>query len=326
MKTEEIIDRLRNPQKYAQPTKSPSKKEDWEPGPLREKTHIIGNLFIAILVTGIVFLLAVTWKITLREKRQADNLAATVTPQQVEGLSADEDFNPRKGVTYVKIQEGQDRNVAVEELGTTLPIISSANYQSITPSNYSIIGMAPWALTTNFASNINDTQMIRYLLNRPEVGEAFIAREDVSPLLQDAQLLAALAQNEQAVSDFFNDTTVQQVLANEEMVRTVAGSRFVSLLLTSKAVKHFRDNPKEAVLLINSSPTLSSLRQNSGVRKAVEENYYLKSIAAQLLAAPAVRTATPAKQGANASTKKVTSSTPKKTTAQKKTSKAKARK
>ena len=284
MKTEEIIERLRHPRKYK--AKAAQKEQNAASAtkqPHNQSSNLPGWIAPTLAITVIVAI-ALTWMSVLNAKNKAENLAAALDPKQVEGLTYEEaDFNPAKDITYVQITEGSDRNVAVDTLGTTLPIISRYNYQAITPKNYEIIGLAPWALTENFAANLEDPALIQYLLNRPEVGQAFISRTDVAPLLEDPQLLAALSQDEKALNAFFNSEVVQKVLANEQMVRVVGASRFMSHLIISKAVKYYSDRPQEAVKLIEASPTLSALRQNPGVRQTVEENRYLKPIATQLL-------------------------------------------
>lgn len=283
MKPEEIIERLRHPRKSnagpapAGPSAASATSQQGK-DPINFFAWVVPALFAGVL--GIIL---VTWLFVLHAKNKADNLTQALEPSQIAGLAYDTEFNPSKDVTYVQITEGSDRNVSVDTLGTTLPIISRYNYQAITPSNYKIIGMAPWALTENFSANLQDPELIQYLLNRSEVGEAFIARADVAPLLEDPQLLAALAQDEATLNEFFSSKTIAQMLENEQMVRAVGGSRFMSHLLVSKAVKYYRDHPQEATKLINASPTLRALRQNPGVRQAVEENYYLKPIAKQLL-------------------------------------------
>ena len=282
MKTEEIIDRLRNPQKYNKQAIAKQKKEQ-AAQVIRTQKYTFFNLLALGVAAAVLGIAAIVWLITLNAKNRAEDISAALDPQIVQGLAANADFNPNKDVTYVQIYEGQDRNVAVDELGTTLPIINRFNYQAITPKNYGIIGMAPWALTENFAANLNDTDMIHYLLNRKEVGEAFITRSDVAPLLADPQLLAAFTQDTQKLNEFFESEVVKQVLANPDLVRKIGTSRFISYLLTSKAVKYYRDHPNEAVKIITANPQLNALRQNPGVRQAVTSNYYLKSIAPQLL-------------------------------------------
>lgn len=288
MKTEEIIERLRHPKKYIskaakQKAASPSASQT------AGQESLLPVWIVPIIVLCILAALFVTWTFMLNAKRRAENVAEALDPKQVEGLTYDTDFNPSKDVTYVQIVEGSDRNVAVDTLGTTLPIISRFNYQAITPENYKIIGLAPWALTENFAANLEDPAIIQYLLNRQEVDEAFVSRVDVAPILEDPQLLAALAQDNKTLDEFFNSEVIQKILANEQMVRVIGASRFMSHLLISPAVKYYRDRPQEAAKLIKSSPTLNALRQNPGVRQAVQENRYLKPIAALLLG-----TATPA--------------------------------
>lgn len=294
MKTEEIIDRLRNPQKYhKKATSSPKQTAQATPdAPDTSSTTSINRLAILVAVC-ILVVAGMVWLVMLNAKSRAEDISSGLDPKMVQGLSANTDFNPSTGVTYVQINEGQDRNVAVDELGTTLPIINRYNYQAITPKNYGIIGMAPWALTENFAANVNDPDLIAYLLNRKEVAEAFIARNDVAPLLADPQLLAAFAQDNEKLTEFFESDVVKQVLANPTMVRKIGGSRLMSHLLISKAVKFYRDRPAEAAQLIASSPVLNALRQNAGVRQAVQENHYLKPIAAQILG-PAPRGYAPA--------------------------------
>ncbi len=283
MKTEEIIDRLRHPQKYYKMPATLQKDvlQTQEPRPLKE--HSFLTMLALGLAAAVVVIAALVWLITSNLKTRADNILDSINPQQLQGPAAQAEFNPSKNVTYVQIYEGQDRNVAVDELGTTLPVINRFNFQSITAKNYGIIGMAPWALTENLSANIKDPELIRYLLNRQEVGEAFITRGDVAPLLADPQLLAAFAQDAAAMNDFFYSDVVQQILANPELVRKIGGSRFMSYLLTSKAVKYYRDHPQEAVKIIHANPVLEDLQQNPAVRQAVTENYYLKSIAPQLL-------------------------------------------
>ncbi|MBR2081960.1 MAG: hypothetical protein IJ876_02990 [Elusimicrobiaceae bacterium] len=282
MKTEEIIDRLRNPQKYNQKVVAAEKKAQ-EEQEVRTQNHTFLNMLAWGMVICALGAAAIVMLSVLNAKNRAEDITAALDPKNIQGLASNTDFNPSKDVTYVQIYEGQDRNVAVDELGTTLPIINRFNYQSITPKNYGIIGMAPWALTENFASNIKDPEIIRYLLNREEVAKAFISRNDVAPLLEDPQLLAAFTQDTVKLNEFFESNTVKQVLTNPDIVRKIGGSRFMSYLLTSKSIKYYRDHPAEAIKVINASPALSALRQNAGIRQAVTENYYLKSIASQLL-------------------------------------------
>ena len=293
MKTEEIIDRLRNPQKYnpqaapaAQATPTATRQ-----GAKDDSTSL--NLLAVVIALGVLIVAALVWFVMINAKSRAEDISTALDPNAIEGLSANTDFNPSLGVTYVQINEGQDRNVAVDELGTTLPIINRFNYQAITPKNYGIIGMAPWALTENFTANINDPDLLSYLLNRPEVAEGFISRADVAPLLEDPQLLAAFVQDTAKMNEFFGSEIVKQVLANPDLVHKIGASRFMSYLLISKAVKYYRSHPDEAVKIITSNPQLNALRQNPGVRQALANNHYLKTIAPQLLG-PAARGYAPA--------------------------------
>ncbi|MBO5911070.1 MAG: hypothetical protein J6Q05_02620 [Elusimicrobiaceae bacterium] len=307
MKTEEIIERLRNPQKYNKQAVAQEKKEQ-AAQEVRTQKHTFLNMLAFGITAGVLVIAAIVWLVTLNAKNRAEDLSTALDPKAVQGLVSNTEFNPNQGVTYIQIYEGQDRNVAVDELGTTLPIINRFNYQAITPKNYGIIGMAPWALTENFAANLNDVDIIHYLLNRKEVAEAFTGRNDVAPLLEDPQLLAAFTQDTAKLNEFFESDVVKQVLANPALVRKIGGSRFMSYLLTSKAIKYYREHPQEAVKVINASPALSALRQNPGVRQTVSENYYLKGIASQLLG-PATRayapsTSTPTKAPAKKKSKK----------------------
>lgn len=295
MQTEEIIDRLRNPQKYNKMPPTLQKQAQQEVEKARApKTHKLSSLLAMGITVCVVAIAALVLLAMLNAKNKAENLTAALDPNQIKGLSYETDFNPNKNVTYVQIYEGQDRNVAVDQLGTTLPIISRYNYQAITPKNYGVIGAAPWALTSNFEANLQDVEIIRYLLNRKEVGEAFIARPDVAPLLEDPKLLAAFVQDQAKLQEFFESDVVKKVFSNPVMLQTISGSLFMSHLLTSKALKYYRNHPQEAIAIIHASPVLQSVAQYPGVRKAVETNFYLKQIAPQLLAASPVKTAPPA--------------------------------
>jgi len=288
--TQEIIKRLRQPAavrqqaaaKQAAAAVAAAEEKVWG-GWIRKRDVpmvIIGISCLGLfLITQLFFLLA---------KNRAENMVAALDPGQVEGLTIDEDeFNPNTAVTYVQVSEGQDRNVTnVSNAGASLPVISRFNIKNFTESNYTIIGKAPWALTTNFSANINDPVLMRKLLDNEDMIQAFLARADVAPLLDDPQLLIAFAKDEREMADFFNNETVQQVLANEQMVRTFAGSRFMGHLLISRSAKYLRAHPQEAVAVIDASPSLRVLRSNAGVRKAVEENPKLGKLAATLLNGP----------------------------------------
>ena len=284
MDTEEIIKRLKNPEQYrtTQPSVSTNPVGEEKLMPLKPARRKIGlETIVGVVIGG---LLIVTLYLLFMSSNKAENVTAALDPEQVQGLSlAEAEFNPNSDVTYVEVHEGQDRSVMVTELGSTLPIISRFNYQTMTDKNFEIIGAAPWALTTNFSSNISDPEIIQYLLGKEKMINAFLARPDVAPMLEDPKMLEALTKDDATIKDFFTNQTVQAVLADPQMVRVVAGSRFMSHLLISKAVKYFRDRPQEALALIQANPYLEQVRQNPNVQAAVKENPYLKKIAGTLL-------------------------------------------
>ena len=300
MKKEELMKLLRNPAKYRKEKQalkqSGASQESSKQSVQRKQDQILLGV-----VLGVGALLVLTLWVMTSSQKKADDLTAALDPEQVKGLFVENtEFNPNTGVTYVQVREGQDRNVSVSNLGTTLPIISRFNYRSFTPENYEVIGAAPWALTTNFSSNLADPELMRYLLSKDEMINAFLARPDVEPLLEDPQLLLAFTKDNAAMEEFFDSDTVKSVISNEKMLRSVAGSRFMSYLLISKAVKYFRDRPKEAAAIIDANPYLKELQQNPNIQLAVKENPYLKNIASILLksaSSPAknsVQTAKPA--------------------------------
>ncbi len=296
MKTEEIIERLKNPQQYrqAQSAVQPADTaKQTSQTPVKTTPRKTG--LETMVVCGVIVLFFITVLFWVMSKHRAENLTAALDPDQVKGLTLDEaEFNPNTEVTYVEVREGQDRNVAVSNLGSTLPIISRFNFKTLTDKNYEIIGAAPWALTTNFEANISDPQMMGYLLANDTMIQAFITRSDVEPLLEDPQLLHAFVEDQAAMQEFFSSDIVQQVLANEQMVRTVMGSRFASFLLVSKSGKYWRNHAQEAAQVIGQIPSLAALRANPGVVTAVKENPYLKQWADILLAMPATPAANPA--------------------------------
>ena len=292
LSTEEIIKRLRQPVSTSKAGTANASVSFGTPnaaqGPDEEKVlggYVRKSDFPLVVIGGICLVLVlITLAFFLMAKNRAEDLVAALDPGQVEGLKVEaNEFNPNTEVTYIRVQEGQDRNVAVDNLGSTLPIISRFNLKTFTPDNYKMVGAAPWALTTNFAANMNDPALMRILLDNDTMIQAFLARADVEPLLEDPQMLLAFANDEEGLADFFGSDTVQQVLNNEQMLRSTMGSRFVGYLLVSRSGKYFREHPQEAIALINSSPTLNGLRSNPAVRKAVEENPKLSSLASRLL-------------------------------------------
>ncbi len=312
MKKEELMKLLRNPAQY----RKNKKKAGASSAPTaaqvqaREEKKKQDTVLLGVGV-GVALLVLLTFVFVLSAKNRAENLAAALDPAQLQGLAlADKEFNPNTGVQVVQVQEGHDRSVAVTQLGSTLPIISRFNFKTLTPQSYEVIGAAPWALTTNFASNITDPDLMRYLLANDKMIQAFLNRPDVEPLLSDPQMLVAFASDEKTLQEFFESDVVKQVLASDKMVQAVAGSRWMSYLLISQAGKYFRKNPQEAAAVIRNSPALQRLRSNSYVRAAVQNNRYLKSVASVLLGVqaplenkPKITAKTPA-QPAKKTTKK----------------------
>ncbi len=284
MKKEDLMKLLRNPAKYRKANR-PADAAAVQAAAEKKASHKMQDTLMLGVGVGVVALICITLLIIMHAKNRAENLTAALDPEQIEGLSvAGTAFDPSVGaVTYIQVQEGQDRNVAVSNLGSTLPIISRFNYKAFTPTNYEIIGAAPWALTTNFSSNMSDPDLMRYLLSNDDMIKAFLERPDVAPLLEDPQKLLAYTKNKEAMAEFFDSDTVKGVLANQQMLRSVAGSRFMSYLLISKSVKYFRDRPQEAAAIIAANPYLKELRDNPNVQVAVKENPYLKKIAPVLL-------------------------------------------
>ena len=316
LSTEEIMERLRHPAAHvkqaapAQQSKQPVQPEK------TENKKVLGGLVRAkdlpLVIIGVSCLLAVVISFFsfLNVKNKADDVVYSLDTNQIEGLKVGVDeFNPNKDVTYVQVREGRDRNVTnVSNVGSSLPIISRFNLKTFTPKSYELIGAAPWALTTNFSANMGDPALMRTLLDNEDMIQAFLARADVAPLLEDPQLLLSFAKDEKAMADFFGSEVVSQVLADEQMLRNTAGSRFMSYLLISRSGKYFRARPEEALAVINKSHTLSNLRNNAAVRKAIEENPKLGPLASKLLApVPAVAAAAPTTE------KKPTSTSGKKT-------------
>ena len=279
MDKEKLMALLRNPKKFRKQKEQAQQQNPAQEGEGKDASSK-AMLFAA---GGVVLLVAVTLLVISSSRNRADNIASFLDPAVLKGLSVDASFNPNTGTRYIQIQEGQDRNVNVKELGTTLPVISRYNYKALTPNNYKIIGEAPYALSINVSSNIDDPDLLRYLFNQDETAKAFIARPDVAPLLADPVALAKLALDEQKVKSFLADETVQQVLNSPQLVNALAGSRLFSYILISKGIKYYRDRPAEAAKIINTNPALAALKKNANIRKAISENTYLEKIAPILL-------------------------------------------
>ncbi len=308
MDNEEVLDRLRNPAKYRKnragsAAASQGEAREGAQVPLRSKPV---PLFLWAVIAG---LMVVTGLIVLYSQHRAEDLTSSLDKDKIKGLAVKtSEFQPNTGVTYVQVQEGQDRNVAVSNLGSTLPVLSRFNLKTFTTQNYETVGAAPWALTENFSSNIKDPELMAYLLNNDNMSKAFIERPDVEPLLSDPQMLQAFAQDQETVADFFESDIVKAVIADEAMLRAVLNSRFVSYLLISKSAKYFRDHPQEALVVIDGNPHLKALKQNKIIQAWAKENRFLKKAAAELFAD---------KKQAAASSKTTTDTKKKKTTRKK---------
>lgn len=275
------MDLLRNPQKYQK--KTPQQQIQEAVKETSTLAHKKQNNFATWVGIGVFGLVAVSLLFLVNSQKKVDNIAASLDPAAVQGLIVDQPFSPFITKKYVQISEGHDRSVSVQQLGSTLPVISRLNFRALTEKNYEVIGAAPWALSVNVSANMEDPELLRYLFNQDITVKAFLSRRDVAPFLADSAELARLAKDESALQAFFSDKTIQDVLASDKLVEALAGSRLFAYILTSKAVKYYRDNPAAAAQLINASTTLSALKKNPAIQKAVKENVYLKDIAVVLL-------------------------------------------
>lgn len=282
MNLEEIKKRLRTPQKVVkEQAHQAAVAESRRKAAQRPKTWLDYMPLIAMGITiGVLFLsLIFVWA----SKNKAENIPAALDPANLKGLSVAKDFNPSTGVRYVQIQQGQDRSASVIGLGTTIPILSRYNLNTFNTGNFKTIGAAPWALTLNIASNVDDPEILPYLLNRDDMIKSFLARPDVANLLNDPIELKLFVEDQAAMDEFFQDETVKRVLADEKLLNTIAGSRFMAFLLISKSAKYYRDHPQEAAKIINSNHYLVEMKNNPFVRRAVQQNTYLKKISSVLL-------------------------------------------
>ena len=284
MDTQEVIKRLRQPAKKtnANATAGPNNQQGVAQEQAQKKhtfqNMLLGGTLLAVVIVGLIALFPV-----MEAKNRAENVSEELDPNQIDGLTVQQTFNPNQNVTYVQISEGVDRNVTVSNLGTTLPIISRFNFKALTPENFEVIGSAPWALTTNFSANIDDAEILQYLLANDTMIHAFLLRSDVAPLVENPQELAALIKDKNAMKEFFEDDTTKQVLARPALIQMLSKSRFMSFLLISETAKYFRTHPDEAADLIASSSYLRALQANPDVAQAVRENRYLAKIADKLL-------------------------------------------
>lgn len=283
MDKDKLMAMLRNPKKF-QKNAAPKTAEPQTDKRAKTAAKAASDRMTALIGGTVTALVLVSLLFIFSAQKRADNITSSLDPSVLKGLVVDRTFNPSTGVRYVQVSEGQDRSVSqVAQYGSVLPVISRYNYRALTPKQYEIIGAAPWALSINVASNAEDPELLRYLFNQEKVVQAFLARPDVAPLLDDPAALAKAAQDPQKLNAFFADETVQSVLASPQLLNALAGSRLFSYLLISKAVKYYRDRPEEAAKLLASSPALAGLKKNAAVRKEVTENTYLKNIAATLL-------------------------------------------
>jgi len=281
MDQETLMDRLRNPQKYRKQQAQAVEKTEQKAAaqkPTSSKSRlpfVMAGIIVGLIGISLLFLFSA--------KNKAENVSSFLDPTILKGLMVDKTFNANTGRKYVQISEGADRNVVADELGSTLPVISRFNFRALTENNYKIIGAAPYALSINVSSNMEDAEIVRYLFNQDKMIKAFMERKDVKPLLEDPAALAKVLEQENKVKAFFADKVMQDVLSSEKVLEAIAGSRFMAYLLISKTGKYYRDHPQEAVGLIAKSPTLSALKNNQNVQKAVKENVYLEKIAPTLL-------------------------------------------
>ena len=274
MDKDKLIKLLRDPQKYRRKQRLKRQMARLPIRPSRSAPWVF---------MGVLFLVAVSLLFIFAAQRKAENIHEFIDKNVLKGLMVERTFSPQPRKRYIQISEGAERSVRLTGSGDMLPVISRYNFQTFPKSSYEIIGTAPWALSVNILANEQDPELLHYLFNQDAMIQAYLKREDVSAVLNDVSALGRLAGDENALHAFFTEEAMQKMLASEELVNAFADSRFCAFLLTSPAVKYYREHPTAAAQLIRSNRVLSALKKNENVRKAVSENVYLKQIAPTLL-------------------------------------------
>ncbi len=277
------MDRLRNPQKYRKQQVQNAAKAEQNKTQAQQAVEKQKNRMPLIVLGAVLGLILLSLLFIFSAQKKAENITSFLDPSTLKGLVVDKTFTANAGRKYIQISEGADRNVSAQELGSTLPVISRYNFRALTEKNYQIIGAAPYALTINITSNIEDPELLRYLFNQDKMIKSFLARKDVKPLLDDPALLAQTLGDEAKLKAFVEGEPIKEILSSDKVLEAIFGSRFMAYILISKTGKYYRDNPQEAAQLIAKSPILTTLKKDAEIQKVVKENTYLEKVAPTLL-------------------------------------------
>lgn len=239
------------------------------------KENAKNSMPLIAVVAFILLLVAYPVSILLNKSR---NVERELTPEEISGLSVDIDLSK----TNQQIQTYEAERTSIKDtLGVDRDLLIPARYniKTFSQADFELLGRAPWALLTAVAANIEDVAVIRYVFNNQFVVSAFLSRPDIVALADDPVKAVYTAKDEAALNKFFNYANIKTALASPYVVDAIAKSRLMQGILNGKSAQYFIKNPNVAALLVQSSPTLSALKDNEAVASALKANPQTASLA-----------------------------------------------
>lgn len=238
------------------------------------------NTMFIIIITAVMFMAVVPVYIL---SKKVDNINNVVTPEIAGRFKTDKELDIPAAQSGV-LRQGNRVGAGFVNTGAEIIFPSRQNMHTFGDRDFHLLGAAPWGLLLTVEMHAQDADMVRYVFNQPAVSDGFMERADIKNLLGTPEVFYVALKNEPAVSRFLNNEAMLAALEEPKVIEAVAKSRLMYNILNTPAVQYFIKNPNSLRdEVINKSPSISALKKNPAIVKAVRENKQTGPIASIIL-------------------------------------------
>jgi hypothetical protein len=171
------------------------------------------------------------------------------------------------------------RNIPRDQLQVYNSDIAKASSRN---KKYEIIGRTKGLLLNLAKSNSSTPERIKSTFDNETVINAYIGREGVKPILNDAANLERFFSNPKNTREIFDDVTVTSMLQDRNFVKVFASTKMVEAVLAEPALQALLSNPSKIRDILIKNPNLLRVYKYNAVQDAIKANPQTSNIPSQI--------------------------------------------
>lgn len=247
----------------------------------KEKQMFLVQIMLVIFLT-----LLIAYPVTFYIKK-ANNPDQFLTQEQLKAIQTDKyslsNVVANTGPAPLETEGGLSVGKQTTRYSNTGQAIISVNIYNITKlskDDFTKVGQTPWSLMNTVKSNMATPQVLDLVFNNDAVVQAFMTRPSVVALTADyLKVYDMLMQGNYAIEKFVTNPTVEAAINDEKVLNSLANSKLIRSILSSKAGLYFINNPAVTKKLIANNEPLKKVLANENIKKQLLTNPYTKRTA-----------------------------------------------